>query len=595
MIVGIDLGTSTSEIAIYRNGAPRVLREVRGSDNGRLPSVVGINQQGQLVVGRPAESQLILRPELTVQEVKRRMGTADRVRLGMEEYSPQEISAFILRHLKEEAERLTGFDVCDAVISVPAYFNDRQRQATIEAGELAGLNVVRIVNEPTAAALAYGVQRPGAEETVLVYDLGGGTLDVTLIELSEGILDVLASTGNVQLGGKDFDERLMKALAKQCLAEFDINLFDDARRRVKLKEASKRAKEDLSDAADVQVVMDNLLGPTNRVVDFAPTVTRHAFETLVRDLLESTKAQIDEALAAKGYVASQVTRVLPVGGSTKMPMVHRFLREMFPGKIVEQEIDSQEAVVLGAAILAGIMSGEVSGDSIVITDVMAFSLGVAVARLDDEPATKADVFSPIILRNSTVPRTETKRFFTSYDGQDAVRISVFQGDNPSCAANLFLVEHMHPMEPAPAGAAVDITFKYNLNGVVEMRATDVQTRKGTSLTVYPSRRRMDSTAQSDARRRIEQAWRGAGRTTPEAVPTPSPEPAARDAWSRSLLYPRVAALLKHAEARTGRLEGASRTRLEALIADAKRALEANSESEVIRIEAALTDFLFDLS
>lgn len=356
MIIGIDLGTSTSAVSVLRNGKPHLIREVRGAARGILPSVIGVNSKGALIVGEDIVSQLVLKPELAVQEVKRKMGTGEKLRLGAEEYTPQELSSFILRHLKEEAERYIGEPVADAIITVPAYFNDVQRRATQDAGELAGLNVRRLINEPTAAALAYGIDRPGVDEYVAVYDFGGGTLDVTILELSEGVLDVLASTGNTRLGGKDLDERLMSYVATECRRSTGLEILASPRGRQRLKAECRKAKEALSTSDAATIALDNLgISRDGSPIDFETEIRRETFEGLIRDLIDSTTEQLNEALDAKGLTPEQIKTVLLVGGSTRIPLVRDFVSKFFGGRTFPVHVSPDEAVSLGAAVLAGIL------------------------------------------------------------------------------------------------------------------------------------------------------------------------------------------------------------------------------------------------
>lgn len=614
MIVGIDLGTSTSEIAILRNGKPHMIRELRGSSRGVLPSVVGINSRGAVVVGEDMVSQLVLKPDFAVQEVKRKMGSGDKLRLGAEEYTPQEIAAFILRHLKEEAERYLGEPVTEAVITVPAYFTDVQRRATEDAGELAGLTVRRLINEPTAAALAYGIERPGAEEYVAVYDLGGGTLDVTILELSEGVLDILASTGNSKLGGKDFDERLMSFVATECRRATGVELLAAPRARQRLKAECKKTKEALSSSESVVVRMDNLgLAPDGSALDFELEITRQKFDELTRDLIESTREQLDEALSVKGLGADQVATVLLVGGSTRIPAVRQFVSDYFGGRALPAHVSPDEAVSLGAAVLAGIVDSQLDTETVVITDVSPFTLGVAVVEGEGDERV-ADVFDPLIIKQSTVPRTAKKTYRTSYDWQDAVRVRVFQGDGRMCAENEPVGEFMHPMKPAPAGAEVEIEISYDLNGAATVVACDVRTGKKTRCEMQPSRLRMSDDGRRDAKARIDRQWRAGARPPATQAGRPSPGRASpsvpgagavgasapgststSDAnWQSSPLYSRVAALMTFAEKQAASLGDRPRQQVTALLAGMRAALHANDEQALSQQEQQLTNLLFEL-
>lgn len=602
MIVGIDLGTSTSEVAILKNGKPFVLRELRGSSRGILPSVVGVNSKGRVVVGEDIVAQLVLKPDLTVQEVKRKMGSGETIRLGAQEYTPQELSAFVLRHLKDEAERYLGEPVTDAVITVPAYFTDAQRRATEDAGELAGLNVRRLINEPTAAALAYGIERPGVEEHVLVYDLGGGTLDVTVLELSEGVLDVLASTGNTKLGGKDFDERLMAHVATACRRQTGVELLASPRSRQRLKAECKKVKEALSSSESAFLVLDNLgVDSDGEPIDFELEVTRAAYESLIADLVSSTREQLDEALAAKGLTVDKIATVLLVGGSTRTPLVRRFVSEYFGGRVMSTEVSPDEAVSLGAAVLAGIMDASIDSTTLVITDVSPHTLGVAVT-VEVNGREVDDVFDPLIEKQATIPRTAKKKYLTARDWQEAVYVRVFQGDALMCADNEPVIDFKHPMSPAPAGAELEIEFAYDLNGMVGITVRDSQTGLETKKEIRPSRLRMSESEKRAARQKLDEQWRaGAERTVAtqppvvtRAVSAPTKVVGTSDGLQPFPLYERVAALIAYAEKRVLSVDADPANRIREGLDRLKAAIRSNDEESLGHAEQQLTDLLFDL-
>jgi molecular chaperone DnaK len=584
MIVGIDLGTSTSEIAVFSNGVPTLVREIAGSSHGFLPSVVAIGTDGQLRVGEAATALLAVRPEASVAEVKRLMGTDARVNLGGESFTPQEISALILRHLKKEAEAALGEPVDRAVITVPAYFTALQRRATHDAGELAGLTVQRLINEPTAAALAYGIERPNAEEKVLVYDLGGGTFDVTVLELSEGVLDVIASTGNATLGGKDFDERLMNFLAATCKQATGFDLLGAPKSKARLRAAAKRAKEDLSNAESSLIVVD----------DWEYELTRAAFEAQIEDLVQSTAKQIDEALAQKKLKPEQIDTILMIGGSSRVPLVRTFVSHYFGGRPLRTEVHPDEAVALGAAVLGGIEDNAIHPGTIVITDVAPWTLGVAVVEY--RPGRKlGGVFSPLIEKQSTIPRTVTKHYSTSDDWQSSILVQVYQGDAPMCADNLKVGEfELQLVERAPAGADVEISFSYNLNGELEVvaRALGGQRR----VVMRPSPQHLSETEKKIARARLEQKWAAA---PPPSVTDPgearTPPSSLEERARRAPLYARVAPLFAKAEQVLPSLSAGPRTRLDVLLLEMRSALIANDEHAVGVVEQALTNLLFELA
>lgn len=584
MIVGIDLGTSTSEIAVLKNGVPTLVREIAGSSHGFLPSVVALGTDGQLRVGEAATALLAVRPEASVAEVKRLMGTDARVNLGGESFTPQEISALILRHLKKEAEAALGEPVDRAVITVPAYFTALQRRATHDAGELAGLTVQRLINEPTAAALAYGIERPNAEEKVLVYDLGGGTFDVTVLELSEGVLDVIASTGNATLGGKDFDERLMNFLAATCKKATGVDLLAAPKTRARLRAAAKRAKEDLSNAESSLIVVE----------EWEYDLTRAAFEAQIEDLVQSTAKQIDEALAQKRLKPQQIDTILMIGGSSRVPFVRTFVSHYFGDRPLRTEVHPDEAVALGAAVLGGIEGNAIHPGTIVITDVAPWTLGVSVVE-HRHGGQVSGVFSPLIEKQSTIPRSVTRHYATSHDWQSTVLVEVYQGDAPLCVNNLKVGEfELQLVERAPAGADVEISFSYNLNGELEVVARALGTER--RVVMRPSPQHLSDSEKKLARARLEQKWAaappspvtdpGAGRTPPSSL-----EERAR----RAPLYARVAPLFAKAEQLLPTLSPGPRTRLDVLLLEMRSALIANDERAVGVVEQALTNLLFELA
>lgn len=603
MIVGIDLGTSTSEVAYLKGGKPQLVTEVAGSRQGILPSVVGIGTSGALIVGENAEKQLAIKPQLTVAEVKRLMGTDQQVTLGGEDLTPPEVSALMLRHLKQEAERYFGEPVTEAVITVPAYFDALKRQATIDAAELAGLVVRRLINEPTAAALAYGVQRPGVEEKVLVYDLGGGTLDVTVLDLSEGVLDVLASTGNNELGGKEFDERLMQFLRAECLRRTGVDLTATDRQRNRLKLVAKRTKEELSAVEATDVVLDNI-GSTaaGEFIDFELTVTREAFNAQIRDLIESTRAQLDEALQHKGLGPADIQTVLLVGGSTRIPLVREFVSRYFGGRALPTHVPPDEAVALGAAIMSGIVAGDPQVQTI-ITDVTSWSLGVAVID-DSGPVPIPDAFSVLIPKQTVIPRTTQRSYRTANDDQDSVRVRVYQGDAPRCADNRFVGEVDLPLaQRGPAGQELTIEFAYDLNNQLRVKVTEVATGQTAFGAMQPQRERMSEDAKAAARARLARKWPSSGSYGAAAAAPTGARPAAGNGaappdgageWRRGPFWERVAGLVRQAEKQREQLTGDARVRVVHLLEVLESAVRTGDGAAVSRAETALTDFLFDL-
>lgn len=599
MIIGIDLGTSTSEVSYLRDGKPELIRDIVGSHRGILPSVVGLNPRGSISVGGDAIG-LLSKPGMAVQEIKREMGKSTRVSLGAEQYSPQEVSSFLLRHLREEASRYLGEQITDAVITVPAYFTDAQRQATEDAGRLAGLNVRRLINEPTAAALAYGIERPGVEEKILVYDLGGGTLDVTVLELSEGYLDVFASTGNTRLGGKDFDEALMKHIALECRRATGVDLMASDRGRLRLKPEARRAKESLSSVDHVTVVFDNIgLRPDGTPIDFDLEITRDQFSQLILPLVHSTREQLDEALGAKGLQTRDIATILMIGGSTRIPAVRDFVSEYFGGRALKAEVSPDEAVSLGAAVLAGILDRQLDTSKMVITDVCPFTLGVAVRREVGDGEYRAGFFDPLIEKQSTIPRTAKKSYSTAVDWQDAVHVQVFQGEADRCEDNEPITDFHHPMEPAPAGAEVEIALSYDLNGQVVIVARDPRTGKETKVEVRVGNGRLSAEERQVSQARVDAKWNAsaASQSPPREEVPPKPAPSATpsdEAWKTAPLYQHVAALMAHAARHLNGYPAPVRAKVAGLLGDMQGALARNDGKTLDRLERQLTDVLFEL-
>ncbi|MGH9934746.1 MAG: Hsp70 family protein, partial [Blastocatellia bacterium] len=429
--VGIDLGTTNSLVAIVEQGRPSVLS--RGEER-LVPSVVGLSDDGRMVVGQTALNQYVLAPERTVRSIKRKMGGDERVKLGDREYSPEEISAFVLRHLKTLAEEVLGDAVDAAVITVPAYFNDAQRQATKRAGELAGLEVPRIINEPTAAALAYGIEKQ-LNQFLMVYDLGGGTFDVSIIEQQGDVLEVRASHGNVHLGGDDFDERVLQHLIAHLSGEHRYDFKADRRAMARLVRAAERAKIALSDAPYARAAEEFLAQYDGQIAHLNTELGQRQFEEMIDDLLRSTLSSIDRALSDARLKPQEINRALLVGGSTRIPRVSELIEEHI-GLQPSMEIDPDEAVALGASVQAAIISGEPVNAMLI--DVAPHSLGIAVAEIVFDHLVPG-AFRPIIRRNTTIPTTKAELFHTLSPHQDTVEIEVHQGESPVAKENTHLI------------------------------------------------------------------------------------------------------------------------------------------------------------
>ncbi len=474
-IVGIDLGTTTSEIAYIRNGKPEIIKNGYSSIT---PSVVGLDKNLEILVGQSAKNQLVSAKERTVAEVKRKMGTSDAVLMAGKKFTPVEISAIILRELKKIGEDFLQEEITGAVITVPANFNDAQRQATKEAGEKAGLVVERIINEPTAAALAFGIDNMETEGKILVYDLGGGTFDVTVLEMIDGALDVMASRGVNQLGGKDFDEAIVNEIVHNFKNEYEIELSKDLKAMARIKDEAEKAKIMLSSANSVVVNLPYIAFKDGETISFEMELTRKRYEELIAGYVKQSMDTVKEALDAAKVNAGDIDVVIAVGGSSRTPLVIQSLKEIFGNKL-RGGINPDEAVALGAAVQAGILSNEISGaESIAIFDVCNHTLGTDVLNTNQT----ALEYSRLIMRDTHLPFAMTRRYNTSSDFQTEVEVPVYQGESDDLSKNTligsFIVDGIP--ENYAGKEAVDIEFRYNINGILEVNVKVVSTGKITS-------------------------------------------------------------------------------------------------------------------
>ena len=498
-IIGIDLGTTNSAVAIVQDGVPRILAK---GDDRIIPSVVGLTDQGELLVGTPAWNQYVYAPQRTVRSIKRKMGTGERVTLGDRSYTPQEISAMILRELAHIAETHLGHPVREAVITVPAYFNDAQRQATRDAGIIAGLDVVRIINEPTAASLAYGMNAD-LDQVALVYDLGGGTFDASLIEMRGGIFEVRASHGDTQLGGDDFDVLLAQTLKESFEQTHQVSV-QDPRALARLNRAAEGAKIALSNHPYVLARQEYLMEKQGVPLHLEQELSRQELEMLVDDLLQRTLTAVDQTLRDAKLEASDLDVVLLVGGSTFIPRVHELLGNHL-GIEPRSVVNPREVVALGAAVQGAIIAGQ-PVDAILV-DVTPHSLGIEIATIQMGRIIPG-IYKVLIPRNTAVPTSQEEEFYTLYPDQDTVRIQVYQGERPVAEQNTllgeFLVKDLKPIK-SEHQAKVDVQFSLDIDGVLHVEATDRRTGKKKGITVTASPTRMDASEIARAQAEL-QLW-----------------------------------------------------------------------------------------
>lgn len=474
-ILGIDLGTSNSAAAVLQGGSPVMVPSKEGvSQYGKaFPSIVAFTKDGQMLVGEPARRQAVSNPERTIQGVKRKMGTSHKYNIDGKEYTPQQISAYILQKIKQDAEEYVGEKIEKAVITVPAYFDDDQRQATKDAGTIAGLDVVRIINEPTAASLSYGIDKEESEQKILVYDMGGGTIDVTLMDFGDGVFEVKSTSGDTQMGGRDMDNAVVDYLVEEFKKQENFDLKNDHTAMQRLNEAAEKAKIELSNTTETEINLPYITATDEGPKHLNLTLTRAKLEELVYDIVQKSKTPIEQALKDSGLKPGDVDRIIFVGGPTRMPIVRKFVEE-FIGKKAEGGIDPMECVSKGAAIQGGVLAGEVK--DVLLLDVTPLTLGIE---------TLGGVFTPLIERNTTIPTQKSQVFSTAADNQTAVTIRVFQGERPMAADNKLLGQFdLVGIPPAPRGVPqIEVTFDIDADGIVHVSAKDKGTGKEQSIKI----------------------------------------------------------------------------------------------------------------
>ncbi len=567
--VGIDLGTTNSCVAVLEGGEPTVIPNAEGART--TPSVVGFTKTGERLVGSAAKRQAVVNPDRTIISIKRKMGTSDKVTIDGTSYTPEQISAMILQKLKTDAEAYLGDKVDKAVITVPAYFNDAQRNATKDAGKIAGLEVLRIINEPTAASLAYGLDKK-KNETILVYDLGGGTFDVSVLDVGDGVFEVRSTAGDTHLGGDDFDQKIVDYVADEFKKDQGIDLRKDKQAMQRLREAAEKAKVELSNVVQTTINLPFITADAEGPKHLDVALSRAKFDELTRDLVKRTEEPFKRALADAGIEAKDVDEIILVGGSTRIPAVQELVKTLGGGKEPNRSVNPDEVVAIGAAIQAGVLGGEVK--DVVLLDVTPLSLGIQ---------TLGDMFTKLIDRNTTIPTRKSETFSTAADGQTAVDVVVYQGERTTASQNKLLGRfQLTGIPPAPRGVPqVEVTFDIDANGIVNVSAKDRATNKEQRITISGA----GSLDKTDVERMIREAEAHASEDAALR------EKAETKNQADQLLYS-TERLIKDLG---DKLPGDEKAGVESAIADVKSALESDDTARIKTATDALQQASYKLS